>query len=63
LQQWKTFKYLKPSLYSVLVACGGFLNDKLRDKQIEICSPILPPLLRDLLVCSSDQVSAWPPGS
>src|SRR6266852_1333514 len=38
------------------------LDDRRGNKQVETCSPSLPPLLRNLLVCRGDEVTTWPCG-
>jgi hypothetical protein len=50
-------------------ACCGFrisglclLDDQWSNKQVEMRSPGLPPLLGNLLVCRRDEVTTWPCG-
>ena len=44
------------------VASLGFLHDGRGNKQVKACPLCVPPLLGNLLVCRSDEVTTWPCG-
>ena len=62
VEHWEVLDYPHPFQRSAGVACTGFIDDKLRDANLEPVLSLLPPFLSDLLVASNNQIPAGPRG-
>ena len=58
----KVLDYLHPFPRCARVSGACFIDDKLRDVDLERVPALLPPLLRNLLVAGNDQIPAGPRG-
>ena len=58
LNFWNGLNHRQPSLNGILIALIYFLQNNLRDKQIEVVSTCLPLFLRQLLVGRRNDVAA-----
>lgn len=58
-QQRNALDFIKPLACRSFIPAAGFLDNRLRDKEVEKGASYLPPVLRDLLIRSEDQVAAW----
>ena len=60
VQQWQILDDLEPLTCCDGVSCAGFVNDKLRNVNLESVPSLFPPFPCDLLVARNDQIPARP---
>jgi len=62
VQERKVLERVHPPACRCRVASARFVEDELRNEDLEGASSRLPPFFGDLLVPSADEIPAWPGG-